>query len=192
MDIRIELASRVPWGDVETALHAGDGASCWCQWAVNPDYPALSRDEKRDALRAQLARANGAPALVAYVDGSPAGWCRVAPRVDQPRLARTLVVKRGTPEPIDDGSVWAVTCFVVRREFRRRGLARALLDRAVEFARESGARVIEGYPIDRAERPNATVNSLYLGTVGLFARAGFEVTARPVPGRAVMTLRVGR
>lgn len=191
-EIRIESANTVPWSDVEAALtHGGNGSTCWCQWVVNPDYPTLARDQKHDALQKQLGRAHLTAPLVAYVDDLPAEWCRVAPRVDQPRLAHTAVVTRGSTEPLDDDSVWAVTCFVVRRGYRGQGVARALLDGAIELARLSGARVVEGYPIDRAERPRAAPNTLYLGNVGLFESAGFALTARPAPGRAVTTLRLG-
>ncbi len=189
--IRVEQATDVPWSDVEAALtHGGNGSTCWCQWAVNPAYPTMSRDEKRDALRAELAAARAASPLVAYVDGAVAGWCRSAPRTDQPRLAHNSVVMRGTAEPMDDDTVWAVTCFVVRREYRGRGLAHTLLEHAVRLARDDGARMIEGYPIDLAERPGRPPNTLYIGTVTLFASAGFEVTARLTHGRAVMTLRL--
>ena len=101
------------------------------------------------------------------------------------------VVRRGSGEPAEDGSVWAVTCFVVRREHRGDGVAGRLLDAAVAHARAGGARVVEGYPVDRAERPGATSSELWHGTVGLFARARFVETARPTPSRPVMTLRVG-
>jgi GNAT superfamily N-acetyltransferase len=69
------------------------------------------------------------------------------------------------------------------------GLAAALLDAAVALARAGGARAVEGYPVDRAERPGATAAELWHGTVGLFTRAGFTETARPAPARPVMTLR---
>lgn len=39
-----------------------------------------------------------------------------------------------------------ITCFLTRTGFRRRGVSRALARAAVDFARERGARAIEGYP----------------------------------------------
>jgi GNAT superfamily N-acetyltransferase len=188
-DIRIEEAQRVPWADVEASLtHGGNGSSCWCQWPVNPDYPTATREQKHDALEVELKAAKLAPAFVAYVDDKPAGWCRVGPRTSQPRLLKLNVVRRGSNEPLDDPRVWAVSCFVIRREFRGHGISHDLLDRAVEFGREHGARVIEGYAIDEAERPNSRPNNLYTGTVGLFSAHGFTVGSRPLPGRATMVL----
>jgi GNAT superfamily N-acetyltransferase len=88
----------------------------------------------------------------------------------------------------DDPAVWAISCFVVRREHRGRGLSANLLDAAVAFARDGGARVVEGYPIDLAEAPGTSPNDLYHGALSTFLAAGFEEVARPKPGRTVVAL----
>jgi GNAT superfamily N-acetyltransferase len=191
-EVRIEPASAAAFALVEHALTGGgDGGSCWCRFLLETRsaFDASSRDEKRAALRDELAGAAVAPALVATVDGEGAGWVRVAPRPAQAGVLRTRVVRAGSTEPAAAADVWAVTCFVIRREHRGTGLAADLLDAAVAHAAAHGARVIEGYPVDRAERPDASSAELWHGTAGLFARAGFTETARPVPARPVMTLR---
>jgi GNAT superfamily N-acetyltransferase len=83
-----------------------------------------------------------------------------------------------------------VTCFVVRLDFRRRGVARALLTGAVEHARDRGAAVVEGYPVDPEVRPSLSAAERYHGTVSLFRDGGFEVVRRPSATRAVMRLRL--
>jgi GNAT superfamily N-acetyltransferase len=186
-------ATAAAFATVEHALTGGgDGASCWCRWLLDTRtaFDASSRAERRAALRDELGSAEVAPALVASLDGEGIGWVRVSPRPAQAGVLRTRLVKVGSPEPADDEAVWAITCFVVRREQRGSGVAATLLEAAVRHAVDHGARVIEGYPVDRAERPKATSAELWHGTVGLFARAGFVETARPTPARAVMTLRV--
>lgn len=190
--VSVVPATSEAFATVEHALTGGgDGGSCWCRWLLDTrkTFDAASRDERRAALRDELAEATVPPALVASVDGEGVGWVRVSPRPAQAGLLRTRVVKAGSAEPAADESVWAISCFVVRREHRGSGVAATLLDAAVRYALEHGARVIEGYPVDRAERPTATSAELWHGTVGLFARAGFTETARPTPARAVMTLR---
>ncbi|MET0887535.1 MAG: GNAT family N-acetyltransferase, partial [Mycetocola sp.] len=117
----------------------------------------------------------------------PVGWCAVEPRTSYSRLNRMTVVK-GSPEKPDDDSVWAVTCFVVRVGFRKRGIGRALLGGAIDHARRGGARVIEGYPVDPAEREKVSSAELYHGSVSLFAANGFREVSRPSPDRAVMQL----
>ena len=190
--ITVTPATAAGFDAVEHALTGGgDGASCWCRWLLDTRaaFDASSLEKRRESLRDELASAPVAPALLASIDGEGAGWVRVSPRPAQPGVLRTRIVKTGSEEPGGDPAVWAVTCFVVRREHRGSGVAAALLDAAVRHAVAHGARVIEGYPVDRGERPRTTSAELWHGTVGLFARAGFEETARPTPARAVMTLR---
>jgi GNAT superfamily N-acetyltransferase len=75
-----------------------------------------------------------------------------------------------------------------RKGRRRQGIAGALIAAAVSHARSRGARIIEGYPVDVQEKQKNSSADLYHGTDTLFAGAGFEESARPIPGRAVMTL----
>ena len=85
--------------------------------------------------------------LVAYLDSEPVGWCAVEPRTGYTGLLRNNRVPWvGRAEDKTDDSVWAVTCFVTRVGFRRRDVSRALARAAVDFARERGARALEGYP----------------------------------------------
>ena len=187
-EIRIAAASADRFVDVKHALTGGgDGASCWCQWWMlrAKDFRAVTRDERRELPRGDLA-APVASALLAYVDDEAAGWVKVSPRPDQPRLARTRNFQQ-SPEPFDDPSVWAITCFVVRREHRGNGIAARLLDAAVDHARAHDARVVEGYPVDTAVA-EASANDLYHGALSTFVDAGFTEVARPTRSRPIVSL----
>lgn len=189
-EIEIRPASADRFEDAEHALTGGgDGASCWCQWWMlrAKDFSAATDEEKRERLRGDLA-ADPASALIAYINGEAAGWVKVSSRPNQPRLALTRSLQE-SPEPFDDLTVWAITCFVVRSEFRRRGVSQALLDAAIVHARTNGARVIEGYPVDTTvKRPSA--GHLFHGTLSTFAEAGFTEVARPAPTRPIVSLTV--
>ena len=52
----------------------------------------------------------------------------------------------GRQEDKADDSVWAVTCLVTRKGYRKRGLTYALAAATVGYARENGARALEAYP----------------------------------------------
>ena len=99
-------------------------------------------------------------------------------------------MKQGSVEPWDDASVWSIVCFVVRRDFRRRGVSSQLLAAAVEHARAEGASVVEGYPVDVAEFTSSPAGSLYHGTVSMFAAAGFSDASEAPAKRHVMALRL--
>jgi len=189
--ITTEPATADRWDDVQHALSGGgDGRSCQCAWftLTNAEFDGTTVDERRELLHHEVDAAPP-PGLIAYVDGEAAGWVRVGPRTAQRRIARTRMIVTGTPEPLDDESVWAITCFVVRKEHRGLGLNAELLRSAIDLARESGARVIEAYPIDTS---NGTVpsNDLYHGALSTFLAAGFTETAAPKPGRAIVALEL--
>jgi len=190
--ITIEPATADRFDDAEhTLTGGGDGASCQCQWwtITNAEWQQTSHGQREEMLRDEMAVAPP-PALIAYVDGEPAGWIRVGPRTRQARLARTRDIAAHTEHSWEDESVWAVTCFVVRREHRGKGLNARLLDAAIDFARAQGARVIEGYPLDPASGSKKSSNDLFRGTVSTFADAGFREVARPKPDRAIVALEL--
>ena len=191
--VTIVPISETPWADVEQVFGTrGDPAGCWCQYFKMPgaEWRATSREAKSARLHEQTERGNPPPGLIAYLDGEPVGWCAVEPRTSYPRILRSRMVALASSEPRDDQSVWAVTCFVVRVDYRRRGVSTALIAGAVDWARENGAKAIEGYPVDSAVRPKASSAELYHGTVGLFESAGFTAAAAPIPGRALMRLEL--
>ena len=190
MTITIEPATAKRFDDVEhTFSGGGDGLSCQCQWwtLTNAQFQASDQEERERMLRAQVA-AEPSPALIAYVDGEAGGWVRVGPRTTQPRLSRTRDFA-ATNEPWDDPSVWAVTCFVVRKEHRGKGLNQRLLDAAIDHARTHGARVLEAYPNDTSAGKRAS-NELYRGILSVFETAGFREIARPKPERVIVQLEL--
>jgi GNAT superfamily N-acetyltransferase len=125
--------------------------------------------------------------VLAWLAGEPAGWAAVAPRAAYPRVLASRVLAAAGGDDGDPG-VWALTCFVVRASLRRRGVAGALLDGAVDLAREHGARVVEAYPVDVAAKAGASSSELYHGTLSMFAAAGFTEVARSGTARPVVRL----
>jgi GNAT superfamily N-acetyltransferase len=185
------------WPAVEHLFGArGEPSRCWCRFFALPgaDFAATPAADRKAQLKNKFDGGAPAPGVLAYRGGSAVGWCAVEPRQCYPRILRSQVFKAAGPA-VDDGgsagSVWSVSCFVVAPGHRRSGVAAALLAAAVEHARANGAAVVEGYPVDPAQRPKAGPADLYQGTLGLFVAAGFEVVSDAVPGRAVVRLRVG-
>jgi len=164
----------------------GDGYGCQCIWPVvrNKDWEATNLEQRKQMLHDEIA-AGPAPGLVAYVDGEAAGWIRVGPRTVQTRVLHTRAIIAATEEPLDDPSVWAVTCFVVRREFRGQGLNGQLLDAAIAYARESGARMIEAYPVDTSTGTHPS-NDLFHGTLSTFLSHGFRESTPLTRGRVLV------
>jgi len=131
------------------------------------DFGRAGREARLAALRAQLGE-RPATALLAYVDGEAAGWVGFGPRQRLERLVRSRTIPA-----VDDLPVWSLYCFVVRVGYRRQGIARALLDGVIDYARAYGAPALEAYPVDTAGR-RIHGTAAYVGTAGMFERAGFR------------------
>lgn len=182
--ITVESVGADTWDDLRTVFgERGDPSGCWCQWfkLSGGEFRATSTDEKTALLHTSVEQ--GSPGVIARIDGEPVGWSAVEPYTAYPGLRRSPITKRLAGDPDDP---WAVTCFVVRIDHRKRGVARALLAGAVEHAAERGAAVVEGYPVDPGVRPSLSAAERYHGTVSLFESAGFAVVRRPSATRAIM------
>lgn len=157
------------WADVATIMGGNGDLGCWCQAprgrAVG--YGRAEPGQRRAALRSQLEEEPPA-GMLAYIDGEVAGWCGFGPRPSLPRLERSRTIPK-----IDDLPVWSILCFNVRVGYRRRGVAAALLDGVIDFARRSGAPGLEAYPID-PEGGRVDTGFGYVGVTPMFETAGFR------------------
>jgi GNAT superfamily N-acetyltransferase len=138
-------------------------------------------------MRYEVVHATTPPGLIAYVGDDPAGWTRVGPRSDFPLVEGNRALARVLcPDP----GAWWVACFAIDRRHRRSGVGSALLDAAVDFARDRGATSVEGHPVDadalKAERVSGS--ALFTGTMAMFLDAGFHEVARTFPSRPVMRM----
>jgi GNAT superfamily N-acetyltransferase len=194
--ITVIPVDQAEWEDVARVFGTrGDPAGCWCQWfrLTSAEFKLAPVDELRERMRDQVAR-RPSPGVLAYLGDEPVGWCAVAPRSEYPLLTSSRIANSadsGDPVAASAAGIWAVTCFVVRVGFRKRGVAGALVRAATDFALEHGAQRIDAFPIDPAARASMSASELYHGTVSLFESAGYEVVARPTRTRAVMRLETG-
>jgi len=190
-------ANEASWEDLRAIFGTrGDPSRCFCQrYKMSPgeSWASVGAEELAARLREQTECANPrsttTSGLVAYLDGEPVGWCAVEPRPAYPRMLRNMRVPwEGRTEDKDDEGVWALTCFVTRAGFRKRGITHALAREAVDFARERGVRALEGYPITSKD---VILSELHVGTVGAFEAAGFTEVGRPTLRRVVMRIELG-
>lgn len=196
--LHIVPANEAACGDLVVIFgERGDAAGCQCQWFKLPrgGLHATPRSELAARLHQQTAcghaDAPGTTGLVAYLGDEPVGWCAVEPRVNYMRLRTARVPWTGRDEDKGDTGVWAITCFVTRAGYRGRGVSRALARAAVAFARERGARAIEGYAVERQAGKRYPASSLFVGTRKVFEGAGFREVSHPTPARVVMRLELG-
>ncbi len=113
------------------------------------------------------------------------------PRNAYPRLRNSRIPWNGRDEDKDDAGVWAVTCFVVRKAYRRSGLTYALAQAAIDHARGRGARAIEAYPMITEPGRDVPWGELFVGARQVFADAGLRQVSRPTARRVVMRIDFG-
>jgi GNAT superfamily N-acetyltransferase len=195
-EVTIVPANEASWDDLRAIFgNRGYAAYGQCQkykmknWAEWKSLQVAGRMEKlRRDTHCGYPSAQTTTGLVAYLDGEPVGWCAVEPRIAYPRLLRTPVPWKGRGEDKAAEGVWSIICFATRAGFRRRGVTRALVRAAVDFARDRGARALEGYPMIVAPGEEVTWGELNVGSRSTFADAGFQEVSHPTLRRVVMRI----
>lgn len=177
MELEIHPLTRDRFADLASLFgQGGDPKWCWCAWyrLRSVDFATATAADNRQVLERavhETAEDGRAPGLVAYHGGEPVGWVSLGPRGDYERLQHSKVLG-----PVDDSPVWSIVCFVVARRSRGQGVATALLDAAMDYARDHGATLLEAYPVDTSDGRVAAATA-FKGTLAMYERAGFEVVA---------------
>ena len=152
---------------------------CWCMyWRIGAAYRKRARETNKAAFR-KVVKRGPPPGLLAFHGKVPVGWCQLTPRSALPWLDHEWRLRR-----VDDVPVWSISCFYVRKGYRRRGVTAALIADAVKRAKVAGAPAVEAYPVDA----DLTSSSSWTGYLSTFARAGFKIVTRHTPPRPIMRL----
>jgi len=188
-EIEIHPVTPARWPDMQALFGPrGACAGCWCMfWRTQRSiFEKLSGEDNRLAMQSIIEKGE-APGLLAYLVGetteiptTPVGWISVAPRQRFLALERSRLFKS-----IDDQPVWSIVCFFIARKHRRQGLTVKLLDGAVNYAAQHGARIVEAYPVE-PKKERAPDVFVYTGLASAFRKAGFVEVARRSETRPMM------
>ncbi|HSB09482.1 MAG TPA: GNAT family N-acetyltransferase [Blastocatellia bacterium] len=174
------------WNDLETLFGArGACGGCWCMlWRLKRSEFEKQKGDKNKAAFKEVVGSGEVPGILAYANGSPIGWCAVAPRERYPALDRSRILKR-----IDDKPVWSIVCLFIAKDYRRKGVSVELLKAAAEHVRKRGGKIIEGYPVEprKDEMPDVFA---WTGVASAFFKAGFVECERRSETRPIMRLKV--
>ena len=177
MNLDFYPVTKSRWDHFEQLLESKGGPhNCWCMvWRTNENKKLLQGKLGKKASMKRRVEEGVPVGLLAYLDELPIAWCSIAPRKTYKPLGGDET-KNG---------VWSLTCFFIKREFRNMGLASKLLDAAIQYAKENGARYVEAYPVD-PESPSYR----FMGFKPMFENAGFQFVKKAGTRRNVMLIEL--
>lgn len=190
--MKLTVAPLTPkrWSDLE-AIFKAKGCSvargCWCMayrlsGSRKPPPAGMTHAQANRASLKALVDAGNVPGLIGYRGKVPVGWVSIGSGEEYARLKRSSVMK-----PVDEQPVWSVICFVVPAEHRGQGVAQALLEGAVAYAKKQGAKLVEAYPVDKPGRSKDDL--MWFGAKSMYDNAGFKEIARRKPQRPIVRLK---
>ena len=150
-------------------LHNKKKGAGWCfciAWWIDSwdGWSDRTAGENRKA-RDELLYRGEYDGYLLYINDIPIGWCQVGPRDRLSKLVRQFELE---PDP----NTWAITCFLIDPDHRRRGLASHLLCEILMDLKELGIGRVEAFPRHGAEIDEM---DMWNGPESIFAQAGFSV-----------------
>jgi hypothetical protein len=117
MKLRIRPLTPNLWPALEDLFsdnwHCG---GCWCMyWRIGSAYRKQWRKSNQAAFR-EVVKKGPPPGLLAFDGDMAVGWCQLTPRDALPWLDRSWRLSR-----VDDTPVWSISCFYVRKDYRKEG-----------------------------------------------------------------------
>ena len=160
----------------ENVAHTDNPAwdRCYCVDYCGADNAGMDYDNESPQLRRELAvrfvKAGLIQGYLAYLDSRVAGWLNVNDRSACLRSSGWEQIMGRSPTAADERKIKSVFCFTVAPALRGRGIAEALLRRAVADAQAAGYACMEAYP----NKGEADMFYSYVGPPALYKKLGFQ------------------
>ncbi len=170
---KVKPVTKETWKDFETLFESkGAPKYCWCMaWRSTPEELKVNDSSHRKTYIRKRVNGGTPIGLLAYEEREPVAWCSVAPRETYRRL--------DGDESLD--GVWSVTCFFIKREYRKSGLTAFLIREAKKYAKKNGARYLEAYPVE-----NDSPSYRFMGFLSMFEKSDFTFVKKAGLRRHVM------
>jgi GNAT superfamily N-acetyltransferase len=169
----------------------GACGGCWCQWWRVEHGGKLWNEIKGEAAKArmkELTKSGQALGILAFGGDVPVGWCSFGPRAEFPRLETVKAFRRD-----DTAGVWCVNCFFIHRAHRGQGIARGLLDAALQVMERRRVKTIEAYPVIATKDGKRLAPAFsFTGPIDIFTDRGFEEIQRLTPSKPLLRLQLKR
>jgi len=135
---------------------------CYCTGPFSPRLREYESSSRRRRDYAVWLVDNGIMrGYLAFEHGNVIGWCNAG---DKSSFSRPDVVQ--TPER----DVISITCFVIQKEYRGKGVAQKLLERVIKDAKTHKKKILEAYPRRRSQSEFGNFN----GPWSMYEKHGFK------------------
>lgn len=174
------------WDAFARLVEANNGiyGGCWCMSFHakdddgHADDPEPNRGRKLDRVRVGTAHA----ALVIRGEDC-VGWCQFGSPDELPRIKSRPAYDKDLVELPD----WRIACCFVGKGHRRKGVATAALDGALDLIASLGGGRVEGYPEPLGAVP---AGFMFNGALSTYEQAGFVKQRKIAKHRWVVTIDV--
>jgi len=165
------------WTDFEQLFESKGGPHyCWrTVWRLNENKNSIPGKAGKKASMYNRVIRGIQIGILAYLESESIGWCSIAPREPKRKLGGDET-KEG---------VWSLVCFFIKKPFSSKGITSRLIDAAIEYANDNGAKYIEAYPV----APDSPSYG-FMGFVPTFEKAGFKFVKTAGTRRNVMIFSI--
>jgi GNAT superfamily N-acetyltransferase len=176
-NIIIKPVDRNNWIDFESLFQSKGGPSyCWCMvWRMTKDELKQNNPACRKEFIKQRVWLNTPIGILGYFKNEAIAWCSIAPKETHQRLGGDENLK----------NIWSITCFYIKKEYRKKGLMKFLIKSAENYAKENGAEYIEAYPVEEN-----SPSYKFMGFVKTFEEMEFKFVKMAGTRRHVMIYKI--
>ena len=147
-----------------------DWSSCYCHFyhfnGTNEEWMKTTGEENRNAS-IKLIQSGKMTGYFAYLDNKPVGWCNANLKKNFQKLL--LIEEFNTTF---EGKLASIVCFIISHLYRRKGVARKLLQHICMDLKQKGYDCIEAYPRKGNKLSDA---HQYRGPLLLYESEGFRI-----------------
>jgi len=147
--------------EVKQFAHQANWKTCFCRFYFTDgpfeEWMKRSGEDNRKEAEVEISR-NNMNGLLAYDENLCVGWLNVGSVLRYKRLLKDIL-----DEYKNDNTALSI-CFVIREEYRNKGIASALLDFAIDKFRKNGFKQMIALPrdVDIRERNYRGFSQMYL------------------------------
>lgn len=181
-ELKFSILTPETKSDFETLFgEKGACGGCWCMyWRLPHSEYEKNKGENNKLLMRELIKNKSSLGILAYKNKIPIGWCSISPRLFLERLKTSRLFK-----PIDNVTVWSVTCLFIKKEYRKQNISSELISYACEYAFKKNANIVEAYPLYPKKEIMPDVFACY-GFKSLYEKAGFTEIKKCSETRLIM------